>query len=139
MQNHHCCLDADFPTLRAFISYELIDGDLHPNTIRHGTSCASKCIVKAKRGERKPCKTHDSEKVKTRNHCKPQGDMQLQVCTMPYRMAPCLLGWTCGFCTVQGWSHHGLAMTWERRASVVYLFCGMLGDFPSKFEVDMHV
>jgi hypothetical protein len=35
---------------------------------------------------------------------------------MPYRFVPCLLGWTCRFCAVRGWSRHDLAMTWERYA-----------------------
>jgi hypothetical protein len=58
---------------------------------------------------------------------------------MPVRMAPCLLGWTCSFCIVRGWSRHDLAMTWERHTSVLHVFCKVFGDLRSKLDVHMHV
>jgi hypothetical protein len=52
---------------------------------------------------------------------------------MPYLTAPCFLGWTCRFCIVRGWSHHDLAMTWARYASVLRVFHQVFKDlFPMK-------
>jgi hypothetical protein len=65
--------------------------------------------------------------------------MQLQGCAMPSRMAPCLLGWTCRFCTVRGRSRHDLAMTWGWYASVLRVFCKVFEDFRPTPEVRMHV
>jgi hypothetical protein len=110
---------------------------LRPKTIRHGTSCASRCNVKVTCGDRKPCTKHASESVKTRHHSEIQGNVQLQGCAVPYRMAPCLLGWMCRFCTVRGWSRHDLAMNWEWYASVFHVFYKVIGDFGSKLEVHM--
>jgi hypothetical protein len=66
---------------------------LHPKTMRHGTSCASKRAVKVARGDRQQCKTHASERVKTRHHCKLQGQRAvarvrhaLSFCAMPCRL-----------------------------------------------------
>jgi hypothetical protein len=63
----------------------------------------------------------------------------LQGCAMHYRLAPWLLGWTCRFCTVRGWSRHDLAMTWERYASSLHLVYTVFGDFRPKLEAHMHV
>jgi hypothetical protein len=49
-------------------------------------------------------------------------NMQLQGCAMPYRIAPCLLGWMCRFCSVRGRSRHDLAMIWEQHACVCMCF-----------------
>jgi hypothetical protein len=112
---------------------------LRPKTMRHGTSCVSKYIVNVIRGDRKPYKTHDSERVKTKHLVNRKENVQLQGCAMPSLMSPCRVGWTRGFCTVWGWSRHDLAMTWERYDSVLHVFYMLVGDFRPKLEVHMHV
>jgi hypothetical protein len=56
-----------------------------------------------------------------------------------YQIAPCLFGWMCRLCTVQGWSRHDLGMTMERFASVLQVFWLVFEDFWSKLEVQMYV
>jgi ribose 1,5-bisphosphokinase PhnN len=111
---------------------------LHPKTIRLGTSCASRCVVKVICGGGKTCTLHDYERVKSRDHCKIQGNVAVtRVChalsygAMPSRLDMWILH---RFSIVRGWSRHDLAMTREWCASVVcVLRC--VGDYRPKSEV----
>jgi hypothetical protein len=47
---------------------------VHPKTIRHGRSCASKRTVKFVCRDRTRCKTPDSQRATARNYCTIQGN-----------------------------------------------------------------
>jgi hypothetical protein len=95
------------------------------------------------RGDRKPCKPYDSERVNTTNNCKMHGKRAvarvrhaLSFCAMPSRLDMQIL---CRFSIGRGWSRYDLAMTWERHASELQLFCMVFGDFRPKLEVHINV
>jgi hypothetical protein len=89
-------------------------------------------------GDRKPCNTHDSERVKTRQF------VTRKEKTCSCKGTPCLLVWGHAFSvghvdSVLCGDRYDLVMTWERHASVLRVFYKGFGDIRSKIRSKLEV